>query len=272
MTRLFQGKWLIWLLALASTMVAAFGVFRVLADSTQTVPVYAFAQDVAANTMVTDDLLTTVDLPVGAVPANAVTLAQLQQGQMTAVAVGVNQPVTSSVLKQNERIPASIPSGYVVTSIEISPADAVGGQIKAGDLVDIAAVADGGESAVSKVVMHRVLIVDVASAPRTIQDTTGVGEGLVGGPNSYAAKSGYPLIYTVAVTPEDFAKLAVLRNSSLYFALSADEATGEELNAGAELFDLFGADAVAPSVPDSFSLEEQEALDGEQEALDGAAE
>lgn len=252
MTNVFRGKWLIWGMALAAAMAAAFGVFNVLANNSQTTPVMVFSKSVAKNTVVTNDLVKIVDMPTAMVPGDLLTSDAMAAGRVTTAAVTVNQPVTFAVVGAPSPLPPSIPDGYVLASLEVPPADAVGGQIKAGDLVDVAAVNGEANSgtALAKVVLRHVLVVDVATTPSNIQDTSTTNSAgqLQAGPNSYAAKSGIPQIYTVAVSSVDFAKLAVLRNSSLYLALTNPNSQQDtSVNAAANLVDLFASGAVGAS-------------------------
>lgn len=252
MNQMFRGKWLVWTAALGASLVAVYGLFTVLAGATQTTPVIVFAKPVAANTLVTGDLLKQIDVPADAAPVNAVSTDQLAAGMFTRVAVDVNDPATAGVLAAERDLPAAVPPGFVVTSIEVKPADAVAGQIKAGDLVDVAAVNGELGQVISKVVLHAVTVLDVTASPTAISDRStitadGQSQPVDSGPNSYAAKSGFPLLYTLAVSPEDFAKLAVLRNSSLYLALTSPEDAAAAVNASADLNDLFGVGGVDPS-------------------------
>ena len=148
---------------------------------------------------------------------------------------------------------AGLPKGYVLASLLVSPENAAGGRISAGDYVDIAAVSGSDASAHGKIVLHHVLVMDVTVSPDTVANnaassSTGASSSSgVPGPNSPALYGGIPQLYSFAVSPEEFVKLALIRNSSVYLALTSATATGSiDVTLG-------GGDVFSPGSVDSSS-------------------
>lgn len=239
-----------WVIAVGAALLAVFGTLTILGNATATTTYYVLNQDVAARTQITPEMVTGKTVNVGGQPANALDITDLQSGQYFArVPLKAGDAVTSSTVGPLERITTSVPDGYVVASLQVEPENAVAGKVRAGDLIDVIAVDEAGNSgATAKVVLHRVLVLDVTTNPDNIAQaatTEQVGDDLPG-PESNQVRGGIPMLYTVAVSPQDAAKLALIRDKHVMIVLSANKSSGS-LDASVSIGDVFGAGPVSAS-------------------------
>lgn len=242
-----KGRWTLWVIAMIFAALAAAGSLLILGSATATKSYWVLQDDVAAGVEITTDMLFEKEGPVDAVPGQAMTAEEFTSTVWySKIPLSRGTVLQSSVVTDNVDFRADLPEGFVVTSIIVEPENAVGGRISKGNFVDIAAVSgqDVGSS-LSKVILQRVLIVDVMVSPDDIAETANErGEDLseVGSQALYAGK---PSMYILAVSPVDFAKLALIRNASLYLALSADQSSPIDTTVRGS--DLFLPGETAPS-------------------------
>lgn len=246
-----KGRWTLWIIALFFSFVAGFGALSILGSAADRVPYYVATADMAAGTQITTDIVTEKTAPADAVPPTALTLADIQNNTLFAkVALKAGSVIQLSVISKEGGPTADLPDGYVLTSMLIPPANAVAGRVTRGDYVDVAAVIDG----TARIVMQHVLVVDVtvnpasiAQAATTTTTNPATGETTTGSGNSSALYAGVASLYTFAVSPEDFAKIAVLGEAKVYLALSATK-TPASLDV-AVYQDTLGLGGVKPSYP-----------------------
>jgi Flp pilus assembly protein CpaB len=225
MNNIFKGRWTVWILALTFALLAGFGTLFILSSAAERVNYYVVADNVAARTQITPDMVKTVSAPADAVPANSLSAEEVTSGDFfSKVELSAGTPLTDSVVTDGlNPLSNELPDGYVMASLIVSPEDAAGGRISRGDLVDIAAV--DGDSGVAKIVLHQVYVLDVAVAPDTVADsantTTDGTAGQQPGPDSAALYGGIPQMYTFAVSRSDMLKLALIRDSQVYLALTS---------------------------------------------------
>lgn len=234
-----KGRWTLWVIAMVFAALAAGGSLLVLGNSTATKSYWVLEEDVAAGVEITTDMLFEKEGPLDAVPGQAMSAEEFTASVWySKIPLSRGTVLQSSVVTDNIDFRAGLPAGFVVTSIIVEPENAVGGRISKGNFVDIAAVSgqDVGSS-LAKVILQRVLVVDVMVSPNDIAETANQrGEDLseLGSGALYAGK---PSMYILAVSPVDFAKLALIRNASLYLALSADQSSPVDTTVrGSDLF------------------------------------
>lgn len=254
---LLKGRWTIWIIALVFSLLAGFGVLTIIGSAAEQRIYYVVAADVPARTPITLENTTPRTTSADGYPDTAVTLEQLETGQLfSRIGLKSGEVVTTSNSGPLVPITETVPDDFVAVSLSVAPENAVGGRIKAGDLVDIAAVSESGSSRFAKIVLSGVQVLDVAVSPSTIASaatTDQVGPNATG-PDSVPARSGIPQLYTFAVSLEDFAALALLRDKNVYLALSSPDDANADRTAEAYESDLFGT---APSNGEEFVFDEE---------------
>lgn len=231
-SNIFKGRWTLWIIALVCALVAGFGTLTLVGQAAQRVNYYVVTQDVAARTQITAENTTAVSVPADSVPQTALTEEEVASGEYySTVALQAQSVLISSVVSKGlNALSSELPKGYVMASLLVKPEDAAGGRIKRGDYVDIAATNAIDGSSLSKIVLHHVLVLDVTVQPDSVASAANAGgsgaDGMVSpGPDSPALYGGIPQMYTFAVTPEEFAKMALIRDSAVYLALTSASAT-----------------------------------------------
>ncbi len=234
-----KGRWTLWVIAMIFAALAAAGSLLILGSATATKSYWVLQEDLAAGVEITTEMLFEKEGPLDAVPGQAMTAEEFTSSVWySKIPLSRGTVLQSSVVTDNIDFRAGLPAGFVVASIIVEPENAVGGRISKGNFIDIAAVSgqDIGSS-LAKVVLQRVLVIDVMVSPNDIAETANQrGEDLsqVGSEALYAGK---PSMYILAVSPVDFAKLALIRNASLYLALSPDQSSPVDTTVrGSDLF------------------------------------
>lgn len=219
---LLKGRWTIWALSLFFSLAAGYGVLTLIGSAAEQVPYYVMSEDVPARTPIMPEVVTETFANADGVPPNAITKSQLESKQWySKVPLKQGDVLSSSVLTDLTRITQGLPEDFVAVSVAVPPENAAAGQIGRGDYIDIAAIYENQGNRLSKVVLHNVLVLDVSVAPETIASAANKGTTAGDlGPDSAAMKTGVPQLYTLAVSPEDFATLNLIRNNDIYLALS----------------------------------------------------
>lgn len=248
-----KGRWTLWAMALFFSLLAGFGALTILSSLADRVTYYVVNQDVPAGVEITTDLLAAVEAPADGIAPGTLTLEEItSKTWYSKVPLAYGTVIQSSTVTDNKTLTSDLPPGYVLATILVDPENAVGGRIKRGDYVDIAAVSgDDLASATAKIVMQRVLVVDVAVSPASIADaaaSNATGEEEIPLADENALYSGTPSMYTLAVSPQDFAKLALIREANIFLALSAAQ-TPESLDVQENGASLFLPGGVSPSSP-----------------------
>ena len=244
------------LIAAGITGLLGFGgiVFAVNAAQTPTVEVYRTAMALAANQQVTANDVEVVEIPETELSPDMLTMEDLQDKLWFAkVGVPAGTPLSRVVFDTATRTNIELPDGFVLASFEAEPASAVAGKIQAGDYINITAVGQlpGGGGKVARVILQRILVLDANVGAQTQTQTAGqpVDASQLPGPENPLVYGGVPTLYTVAVTNEQAAILALSRSSDLYVTLTTANAT-DELNVSVSEPQVFGGGAVAPGVVD----------------------
>ena len=252
-TSVLKGRWTLWAMALFFSLLAGFGALTILSSLADRVTYYVVSQDIPAGVVITADLVEAREAPADAIAPGTLTLEEIAGTTWySKVPLAYGTVIQTSTVTDNKTLTSDLPAGYVLATIMVEPENAVGGRIKRGDYIDIAAVSGNDLSnATAKIVMQRVLVVDVAISPADIADAaasnaTGTEEIPVA--NENAMYSGTPSMYTLAVSPQDFAKLALIRDAKIYLAISAAQ-TPSALDVQENGASIFLPGGVTPSAP-----------------------
>lgn len=251
MNNIFKGRWTVWILALTFALLAGFGSLWILGSAAERVNYYVVAENVAARTNITEAMVKTVSAPADAVPQNSVTAEEILSGNYySKIELSAGTPLTDAVVTEGlTPLSAELPDGYVMASLIVNPENAAGGRISRGDLVDIAAVEP--DSGTAKIVLHQVYVLDVTVAPDTVANNANVTtdttvQDTTAGPSSADLYGGIPELYTFAVSRTDMLKLALIRNSQVYLALTNGGGTSG-IDATLDSPTVFSSGTVQPS-------------------------
>jgi Flp pilus assembly protein CpaB len=255
---IFKGRWALWVLALVFALVAMLGTLTIVGSIAQRVKYFVVNADVAARTQITSANVVAVEVPADAIPPLALSEADVASGQYySAIALKAGSTLMSSVVTDGlTALDSELPPGYVMASLLVSPENAVGGRIKRGDYVDIAAI-NGSDTQTAKVVLHHILVLAVTVSPdsvATAANSSGASGASAGssktstspGPDNAQLYGGIPQMYTFSVTPAEMTKLALVRTASPYLALT-DPTAVTPLDSQTDSSGLFAAGAVNAS-------------------------
>lgn len=205
-------------LAAATT---AFVIFNLLSSLSSTSTYWILdpnGDTVEARTQITPDMLVRVSVPESAMPANTIELADIQAALDTAdisddyysiVRLQPGDIITTSNVGQLTSLGAEVPDSEtkVAASFKVSPSLAAGGNIKAGDLIDIAVIYEDGPTVLATFFLSNIPVISatIDLDGRDPEDT------------------GAPVLYVVALSAKDAAKIAVAAKYSIYVVLSAPD-------------------------------------------------
>lgn len=252
-----------WFIAtIAVAILAAIAVFFAVSQVVAQTTYYVLAKDVPARTQITQDMLTPVVTSKGGQPRTALSQANVISEDIYAkIALKAGDTVTSSNAGDLTPIQEGIPKDYVVASF-VAPAEfSVAGKLKRGDYIDLIAVNEG-DAKTSKVALRHVLVLDATNDGASAAEDTGANESAnTPQAESVKVRTGIPTVYTVGLSIEDAAKLAVIKDLNLLVVLSAADVK-DAANVTSSLSDAMGPGAVADSGKDtdsSFGKKEEEA-------------
>lgn len=233
--------------AITVAILAAIAVFFAVSQVVAQTTYYVLSSDVPARTQITKEMLTPVVTSKGGQPKNMIGQEYVASKDVYAkIELKAGDVVTPSNSGPLEPIQAGIPKEFVVASF-VAPAEtSVAGKLKRGDYIDVIAVSPG-DNASAKVALRHVLILDATNDGSSAAEDTGAGES-ADTPQAESAKvrTGIPTTYTVGLSLEDAAKLAVIQDLKLLVVLSpADTKPTEDVTA--QLGEVVGPGAVADS-------------------------
>lgn len=237
----------VWIVAIAFSLAAMFGVMSLLGDATKQTTYFVLNQNVSARVAITPAMLTEVSVTDGGQPGNAFDVDYIQTHTVYAkVALDRGDVVSSSNAGPATRLTEDLPDNFVAASFNVTADNAVGGKVRSGDYIDIIAQSDGDEtSRVAKVVLSRVYVLDVSVSAETLQENSG---GEIGTEDAAAQTDlqGVPALYTVAVAPQDAVKIAQIRDKTPFVVLSSKKSAGD-VDVQQDLADMFTEGAVKDS-------------------------
>lgn len=181
---------------------------------------------IQAQQVITSDMLTAVSVPSSAMPANALNKQQIAntEGGDTSddfyalYTINGGDIITSSNVGQLTEFGSSVPEGMVLASFKANPSAASGGIIGPDSKIDIGIIyAEGGAGVYSsKFFLTNVRVisatVDLDGANVTAQSSQD--------PAATQQVTSAPVLYTVAVTPEQAAAIAVATKYQIYIVLN----------------------------------------------------
>jgi Flp pilus assembly protein CpaB len=270
---IFDGRKTWFAFAAISALATAFVIANLLSAVSSEESYWVISEDletqVEARTKITPEMLTRVNVPASAMPANAINIRDIQAAVDTAdesddyYSVYRLQPgdiITTSNTGQLTTLSSEVEDGEakVAASFKVNPSLAAGGNIKAGDRIDVAVVYEN-------TAVFFLTNVPVVSATIDLDGRE-------------ATEEGTPVLYVVAVSPKDAASIAIASQYSIYVVLSSPN--GEPNKAGATLSEILGGlgstDMLDFETPvdgpsDSFLEIPEEFLDGSDLPADGLA-
>lgn len=241
--RLLSGGAKLGIFAFLFAVVAGFSALMLLSQAAATATYYVLNVPVAAREQISPAMLTPIKTKAGTLPPQSLSKAWVMANPSSAYARYPMRPgdiLTPSDTGALKGLTAGLPAGFVVTTFQANPTNAVDGMIQRGDYIDIAATssANSGSAgtpgsivsssggATSKIVLYHVLVLDVTVSPTTISSAANGTSGTPAG-----AHAGTAADYTVALSPSDFTTLALVESSPLTLALSPSQISSQSLNA-----------------------------------------
>lgn len=222
---ILKGRWTLWIMALFFSLLAGFGALTILGSAADTTSYYVVNEDVPAGVQITSDMLLPIEVNAAGVPPKPLTRADFEfQPLFSKTPLEAGTVLQKSMVTNQQTLTSDLSEGFVLASILVAPENAVGGRITRGDFIDIAAVSNADVTqATAKVVMQKVQVMDVTVAPEQIAEAANrSGSNLLDeGAASRALYSGTPSLYLLAVSYQDFVKLALIKDANIYLALSA---------------------------------------------------
>lgn len=236
---LFNGRKLWFILSIAAALGAALVVFIIMSSLSAKDTYYVLSEDIPARTQIDPTMLVEVQTAANSAPPNAIGLSDLTGEQYSLYSLKAGDILTSSNTGDLLTLNEGLPKDFVISSFIASPSMAAGGNIKRGDYVDIIAVVEdsaitGSEGPAASYILQRVLVIDATVDLDSYSggeeaSTTGEDGTVSENTNDPAMRAGIPTMFTVGVSPENAAVLAVASQFQLYAVLSSAEATIDEV-------------------------------------------
>ena len=252
-----DGRKMWFFFAAAAALVTAGVIFALLSAvaSTSTYWVLKDGVNLQSREIVTSDMLQAVQAPSNAVPKNAITISQVKatEGGDAADDFYALYPIQSGDMITTSNVGGLVSFGTGLTgnkdsvyaSFKANPSLATGGNITEGNIVDIAIVyEDGAGNFASKFFLNDILVVKTSIDLDSASASKSSDSGTAGA----SSTSGAPVLYTVAVSPEQAAALAVATKYDIYVVLAAGNKNAN--SAGASL------DTLLAGIPNSTTVEE----------------
>lgn len=239
---------------LAITVAGLF--FFILSQTIPQTSYYVLNQNVPARTLVQPNMLTEVRTTTGAEPRNAMQLGEVQQGDVyTKYALSEGDILSPSNAGDLIAVNEGIPKNFVTVSFSVPAENAVAGNLKRGDYIDIIAASGNATEVSSKAqyVLRHVLLVDVLDQAVSLSEasggnsSSGTGEVTETGTEESSSGSGVANLYTVAVSQQDATKIALLQGVDVLLALSPAEGVQSEESISSSGSEIFGDEPVGDS-------------------------
>ena len=175
--------------------------------------VVVLKSDVAARTILTEDMLQMKKFPVDLIPSGAIMTIHSVVGQSAGVTMSAGEILTGQKLRK-ENLPSnfveSIPKDCRAVSVGIGNITGVGGFAKAGDYVDVILVQKNEQSANSKLILQNILLLsinkntaeEISKNQTTVSNPQNELEGV-----TQNSEQEEPTIATLALTPQQAMEL-----------------------------------------------------------------
>lgn len=173
------------------------GLLLFLSNLYKTETYYVLNQDVPTRTQVTPEMLSPVVTSEGTAPANALTIADIQDGGVfTQYPLSEGDVLTPSNVGGFEDISVGVPDEWVVTNFSVDADNAVLGRIRRGTYFDLMVLNENNEAFYPFV---NILALDTTVSLSNASSAEAV--------DSSEAHSGQTSQYTVGMSPQDAARL-----------------------------------------------------------------
>ncbi len=237
-----SGRKAAFVFAIVAAVASAILVFAIMSAVTSKETYYVLNQDVPARTLITPDMLAPVETSAGSAPQSALGLSDLAE-KYSLYSLSSGDILTSSNVGDQVGLGAGLPENFVLASFIANPSIAAGGNVKRGDYIDIMVVANdsavtGTEGTAASYVLQRVLVVDATldldsydGGESTTADgssgASGASDSSQSSVGGTGARSGIPTMFTVGLSPENAAILAVSTKFELFVVLSSAQTVNE---------------------------------------------
>ena len=171
----------------------------------------------SAEDLIEDGLAEVREIPRRYVAEGAVSSTTAIAGQVLATSLGAGEQLTATRFRYAGEVGLSygIPEGFVALSIAADDVKCVGGMLKPGDHVLIAATLDpgpDGESAETRILLPKVRVLAVGATTDVVSDQAGTETGATGEGRTLTADTAdtnRPAVLTVtlALKPDDVERL-----------------------------------------------------------------
>lgn len=224
---------------------AGLGVFIVISQLLSQTSYYVLNQNVPARTLIEDSMLTEVRTTNGAQPRNSLDVGDVQSGEVySKYALETGDVLSPSNAGALTRINEGIPEDFVVMSFTVPAEQAVAGNVKRGDYIDIIGTTGTAvdSSSLARYSLRHVLVLDVLATPRALNQGEGEQAAAEGGEGTGVAN-----LYTVALSEKDASTLALLNGTSYHIVLSPAEGADSPEDIRSTGDDVFGNEPVDDS-------------------------
>jgi pilus assembly protein CpaB len=231
---LARGNRTLLLVAMLAGLAAAVLVFVALANQSEsggssgalpggaTVKTVVAAQDIAAGTEVTADMVGVADVPRDLAVTGAFGDTAPVLGQVTSTPLAAGEAITPSKIGtevENVGIDVVLRDGMRAIAVQVDEVTAVGGNVRPGAFLDISAVfEDADGNATARMVLQNVEVIAVAQEAQEPAPAAGDGaqDGLNSGnvPEDFEVQPGAATL-TLAVTPQDTLTLALVQETAV---------------------------------------------------------
>lgn len=207
--------------AIVAGLVAAALIFGILSQMLATTTYYVLNTEVPSRSQITEDMLTEVSASKGTEPRNALSKSDVAYGEVYAkIALNSGDVLSASNTGNEVSLQEGIPEDFVVVSFLAEPNNAVGGKLNSGNYIDIFATSENASGTkVTKSILRHVIIVDATASASDYQESEDVTDETDAQDSLRSA--GVPFLYTVALSEDDAAKLANVRDDNIFIGLSS---------------------------------------------------
>ena len=217
----FEGRKLWFFFSAIAALLTAVALFTIISQITATVTYYVAAEDIPARTQITSELVLPIVTSAGSEPINSLTLSEIESGEFyTTYPLFAGDVVAITNTGALQSIASGLPEGFVVATFTAPATYAVGGKIGRGDYVDLIVVKQDNISGTltASYFMQHVLVLDATVDPDQLNVLDAEDPEL---------RRGIPTLYTVGVSPENAARLAIATQATIYVVKSAIQATDQ---------------------------------------------
>ena len=234
----FDGRKMWFIFAAIASAVVAILTFSLMSSVTATESYYVLNKDVPARTQITPNLLSEVTVARGSTPPNVIGLSELTDETYSLYKLEAGDVLTTSNTGSLTPLTEGLPDDFVIASFSVDPSSAAGGNVKRGDYIDIMTIMNeptitGSSSIGASYVLQHVLVIDATvdlDSYDSSSSSTTTEDGTTENNDEIAQRSGIPTLFTVGLSQQDAARLAVATQYDLYVVLSSADAQNGDVN------------------------------------------